>query len=280
MTRRYPNYEKMGTWSVEALDAAEIDKAKIINSMFIFTVKRNGRHKCRLVARGDQQKPSTYQQELVSNTVHHYALMSCLSIALQNNYDIIQLNISSAYLYAPLEEELYIRSPPHIGLRNTVHKLRKSLYGLKQSGANWYKKITKYIVNGCHMNFVPGWPCVFYQRINESIVLLCLFVDDMILLTKNRQMTDNLIAQLPSQFETKIVNNGAKRINQYDILGLESEYVKGLSMKMGMATALEEKLPNLNVDLNKNRKVPGTPNEIIREREFYPTEQEYKNKVK
>lgn len=49
---------------------------------------------------------------------------------------------------------------------------------------------------------------------------------------------------------------------------------------MGMDTALEERLPNLNVDLNKNRKVLGTPNEIIREREFYPTEQKYKNKVK
>ena len=72
----------MGTWSVEIFNAAEVDKSKIINSMFIFTVKRDGRHKCRSVATGDQQKPSTYQQELVSNTVHHDAWMSCLSIAL------------------------------------------------------------------------------------------------------------------------------------------------------------------------------------------------------
>ena len=127
---------KMGIWSVETLNAAEVDKSKVINSMFIFTVKPYGGYKCRLVARGDQQKPSTYQQELVSSTVHHYALMSCLSIVLQSNYDIIQLDISLAYLYVTLEEELYIRSPLHLGLRNTVHKLKKSLYGLKQSGAN------------------------------------------------------------------------------------------------------------------------------------------------
>lgn len=271
---------KMGTWSVKTIEATEVDKSKIINSMFIFSVKRDGHHKCRLVARGDQQKASTYQPDLMSNTVHHYALMSCLSIALQNNYDIIQLDISSAYLYAPLEEELYIRSPPHLGLRNTVHRLKKSLYGLKQSGANWYKKITNFIINSCHMNFVPGWPCVFYKKINDSIVILCLFVDDMVLLTNNRQLINDLISQLQSQFETKVVNDGAQKINQYDVLGLEIEYIKGLSMKMGMAKSLEEKLPNLRVDLNKSRKVPGTPNEIIREREFYPTEQEYKNKVK
>ena len=111
---------KMNTWSTKAIDANKVDKAKIINSMFIFTVKRDGRHKCRLVARGDQQKPSTYQQDLVSNTVHHYALMSCFSLTLQENYDIIQLDILSAYLYATLQEELYIRSSSHLGLKNST----------------------------------------------------------------------------------------------------------------------------------------------------------------
>lgn len=182
----------MNTWSEEKINTAEVNKSKIINSVFIFNVKRDGCHKCRLVARGDQQKASTYQPDLMSNTVHHYALMSCLSIALQNNYDIIQLDISSAYLYASLEEELYIRSPSHLGLWNTVHRLKKSLYGLKQSGANWYKKITNFIVNSCHMNFAPGWPGVFYQRINHSIVIVCLFVDDMILPTSNCQLANNM----------------------------------------------------------------------------------------
>lgn len=107
---------RMNIWSEETIDAAEVDKSKIINFTFIFKIKRDGRHKCRLVARRAQQKPSTYQKDLMSNTVHHYILMFCRSMALQNNYDIIQLDISSAYFYVTLEEELYIRSPPHLGL--------------------------------------------------------------------------------------------------------------------------------------------------------------------
>lgn len=55
---------KMNTWSNVPIDATSINKEKIINSMFIFTVKRDGKHKCRLVARGDQQRPSTYRNDL------------------------------------------------------------------------------------------------------------------------------------------------------------------------------------------------------------------------
>lgn len=91
-------------------------------------------------------------------------------------------------------------------------------------------------------------------------------------------MAYGIISQFQSQVETKIANDSTQDVNQYDILGLEVEYIKELSMKMGMAKALEEKLPNLKVKLNKNRKVPRILNEIIGESEFYPTEQEYRNK--
>ena len=128
---------KMNTWDNNKLyDAKTIPSKKIINSMFIFTTKRDGTRKCRFVARGDQQHPSTYDQDAISNTVHHYALMTTLSLALDNNKFITQLDISSAYLHADLSEELYIRTPPHMSKKGKVMKLNKSLYGLKQSGAN------------------------------------------------------------------------------------------------------------------------------------------------
>ena len=119
---------KMNTWNTTPIDASTVNPKNITSSMFIFTVKRDYEHKCRLVARGDLQKESTYNPELVANTVHYYALMTCLSNCLSNNFDIIQLDISFVYLYAKLEEELYIKAPPHMGLSNKVFKLQRSLY--------------------------------------------------------------------------------------------------------------------------------------------------------
>ncbi|MCV2528163.1 siphovirus Gp157 family protein, partial [Melissococcus plutonius] len=66
----------------------DIDPKKVINSMFIFNKKRDGTHKARFVARGDIQHPDTYDSDMQSNTVHHYALMTSLSLALDNNYYI------------------------------------------------------------------------------------------------------------------------------------------------------------------------------------------------
>ncbi|QLQ82258.1 hypothetical protein HG537_0H00200 [Torulaspora globosa] len=135
---------KMSTWDQEhIIEADSVLKSRIVNSTFIFTTKRDGNKKCRFVARGDQQKTETYLDNLQANTVHNCALMTCMEIALDNDLHITQLDISSAYLYADLEEELYIRAPPHMNMKNKVLRLRKSLYGLKQSGANWYKTLRR-----------------------------------------------------------------------------------------------------------------------------------------
>lgn len=85
----------------------------------------------------------------------------------------------------------------------------------------------------------------------------------MIMMTNNRDLVNNISQRIKDNFETKIVNDGTDDINNYDILGLEIEYMKCRSLKMGMEKQLEEKLPKLKVSLNKSRNVLGTPNEFI-----------------
>lgn len=70
------------------------------------------------------------------------------------------LDISPAYLYAGLEEEVYVRAPPHMNAKEKIFRLNESLYGLKQSGANWYKNIGDYLKNNCHMKELTGWLCI------------------------------------------------------------------------------------------------------------------------
>ena len=271
---------KMNTWDTNKYyDRNDIDPKKVINSMFIFNRKRDGTHKARFVARGDIQHPDTYDSDMQSNTVHHYALMTSLSIALDNDYYITQLDISSAYLYADIKEELYIRPPPHLGLNDKLLRLRKSLYGLKQSGANWYETIKSYLINCCDMQEVRGWSCVF----KNSQVTICLFVDDMILFSKDLNANKKIITTLKKQYDTKIINLGeGDNEIQYDILGLEIKYQRSKYMKLGMEKSLTEKLPKLNVPLNpkgKKLRAPGQPGHYIDQDELEIDEDEYKEKV-
>ena len=69
-------------------------------------------------------------------------IRTLLQHAVQDNWMIHQMDVVTAYLNAPIDCEIYIDQPE--GFRESrnsgellVYRLKKSLYGLKQSGRNW-----------------------------------------------------------------------------------------------------------------------------------------------
>ena len=65
----------------------------------------------------------------------------CLSIS--NDYQLKQMDIKTAYLNDPIEEYVVIKQPEGSEVLDEkgkpfVCKLKKSLYGLKQSGKHWF----------------------------------------------------------------------------------------------------------------------------------------------
>ncbi|KAH3902426.1 uncharacterized protein SCDLUD_000003 [Saccharomycodes ludwigii] len=133
-------YDKNATITVDA-----VDKKQIVPLLILFNVKRSGEYKCRIVARGDEQDESTFNRDLSSSNLSHDGLMLILNMAFVNKLKIYQLDIKAAYLNAKLDEDIYVVTPSIYRKKNTVLKLKKSLYGLKQSGHLW-----KYenIING------------------------------------------------------------------------------------------------------------------------------------
>ena len=60
------------------------------------------------------------------------------------------MDIKTAYLKADMEENIYMEQPEGFGVKNNEGnqvycKLRKSLYGLKQSGRNWYLTLKTFL---------------------------------------------------------------------------------------------------------------------------------------
>ncbi|QEU61151.1 hypothetical protein KDRO_E00220 [Kluyveromyces lactis] len=98
--------------------------------------------------------------------------MSALAMTLDHNLTAFQTDISSEYLYAELKEELYPRSRPRMNSRNKVLKLNKSLYGLKQSRANWYALIKQFLIEECGL-IEDGAACVHIQGTIETPICPC-----------------------------------------------------------------------------------------------------------
>ena len=57
-------------------------------------------------------------------------------------------------------------------------KLKKSLYGLKQSAQMWYNHLSEYLVKAGFKNDQIS-PCVFIQRSQFGFVIITVYVDDL-----------------------------------------------------------------------------------------------------
>ena len=71
-----------------------------------------------------------------------------ISLVATYNWDFHQLDIKNAFLHGDLQEEVYMEQLPGFvaqGEKGRVCRLRKSLYGLKQSTRAWFGKFSQAI---------------------------------------------------------------------------------------------------------------------------------------
>jgi Reverse transcriptase (RNA-dependent DNA polymerase) len=78
------------------------------------------------------------------------SLRTLLSLAAIRDLDIVQFDITSAYLHGTLKEELYVEQPDGYKLPggvDRVWRLKKGLYGLVQAGRTWNEELNSHMVS-------------------------------------------------------------------------------------------------------------------------------------
>jgi hypothetical protein len=96
-------------------------------------------YKARLVAQGFTQVPGDDFLETFLPTIRLELLRVLLAIAVYRDLEVRQLDVINAYTCSDLHATVYMRPPE--GLKcpeGKVLHVKKSLYGLKQSGWEWY----------------------------------------------------------------------------------------------------------------------------------------------
>lgn len=88
------------------------------------------------------------------------------------------------------------------GKENLVFKLKKSLYGLKQSPRQWYKRFDTFVLSqGFKRSNYDS--CVYLKIVNNSAIYLLIYVDDMLITVKDKTKIAKLKAHLSGEFEMK-----------------------------------------------------------------------------
>ena len=105
--------------------------------------------KARLVAKGYSQRHGIDYDEVFSPVVKHTSIRVMLALVAHRDLELEQLDVKTTFLHGNLEEEIFMEQPEGFkkpGTENLVCKLKKTLYGLKQSPKQWYKRIDSYMI--------------------------------------------------------------------------------------------------------------------------------------
>ena len=170
------------------------------------------------MAKGYSQKEGIDFSEVFSPVVRHTSIRVLLSIVAAQDLELEQMDVKTVFLHGHLEERIYMEQQPDFrdpGSEGKVCLLQKSLYGLKQSPRQWYKRFDSYVRSiglfRCEFD-----PCVYVQSLEDgSRVFLLLYVDDMLIACKSRKVVQDLKASLSREFEMKDLGPARK------ILGME-----------------------------------------------------------
>ena len=104
-----------------------------------------------------------------------------MQLAAQHNFIVQQMDVKTAFLHAPIDHEIFMEQTEGFeemsenGVK-LVYKLKKSLYGLRQSGRNWNKLLDEYLCSdGFSRN--PVDHCVYRKQAGDVVMLVIVWVD-------------------------------------------------------------------------------------------------------
>ena len=222
-----------------------------------------------MVAQGFSQTPDIDYNDVFAPVVKYSSLRGLLAIANHFDYEIHQMDVKSAYLNGTIDNELYMKQPEgYVDMKNQdkVCRLKKSLYGLKQSANCWNKVIHNYLISE---NYIQNQadPCVYQKNIDVDgknvILIIALYVDDIIVISNDKELLVVEKLKLRTRFEMEdlgeikyLLGMTIKRDRANRTLSIDQhQYLKCVLARFGMsqckpvATPLEpgkkfEKLPD------------------------------------
>ena len=111
--------------------------------------------------------------------------------------------MENAFIYAPLDEVVYVHPHPEMGVPpGHCIKLLKSLYGLRQAPLNWNKHLHEFLAS-CGFKRSDLDYYVYTGTINSNPVLIALFVDDILIASAMSSVIAHVKSLFKQRFKVK-----------------------------------------------------------------------------
>lgn len=189
----------------EFVDRKEADR--VVQCKWVFKKKLDNdnrvRYRARLVAKGYTQQQGVDFKETYSPVLRYSTLRLLFAISAKLNFEITHLDVVTAFLNGFLNENVFMQAPPSLNCEsNYVLKLKKAIYGLKQSARAWNSRINDCLIEIGYVQS-KSEPCIYSKKCKKEQTIIAIFVDDFFIFSNSQDMTNDLKKRLMSKFKIK-----------------------------------------------------------------------------
>ena len=232
---------------------------RLVGCRWVFEIKRDGRHRARLVAQGYSQIPGVDYTDCFAPVVNDVTFRMLLVIMMVKKYECIMIDVETAFLHGDLEEEVYMKIPEGYEDEDDDHEdscllLLKSTYGLTESARQWWKKFVS-TMKTFGFKVSEAEPCLLFKRQENGECFVVVYVDDCLVMG-NEHMVKHTIERIKEVFKIK------EKGNLEDYLGCEVLFNRRKTQawigQPHLIKNLEEKFGE-EATTKRLIKTPGTP---------------------
>jgi hypothetical protein len=160
------------------------------------------KHKARLVAKGYVQIAGIDFDEVLAPMARLDSVRLLLALAAQEGWMVHHMNIKSAFLNSELNEEVYVVQPLGFvkkGEEHKVYKLKKALYGLRQTPRVWNVKLDT-TLKGLGFSQSPLEHGLYARVVGDTRLLVSVYVDDLIVIGNCSKEINSFKAHMQAEF--------------------------------------------------------------------------------
>ncbi|KAE9290833.1 hypothetical protein PF008_g25486 [Phytophthora fragariae] len=191
------------------IDEDEIpNRTNLLSNMWRYQPKTDAdvyvtRWRARLVGRGDSQEFGIDYVLSFSPVARMVTFRVVVAVAAKLGLTLYKGDVNTAYLNALLKIKQHVRGIPGFPWpKGKVYRVDHALYGLDQSGADWYEEVDKFLRSRGYDN-TETEPCLYVRYKDGVLALIPLNVDDVVIATNSEDYKTHLFLEFDKKYGFK-----------------------------------------------------------------------------
>ena len=232
--------------------------ANVISSHLVYRIKddpeRKGmlKLKARLCVHGNHDKEKDYMRSDAA-VASHEGFRLLYSVAATFGMCLGKVDIRGAYSQSgEAARDIFLVPPREMCRAEFLWKMMRTMYGIVSAGRKWQRASDGIFLRKLGLSLVPGMPQMFCNASGPIRLLICKYVDDILIAASTKDLLLRTINSIKECYEVSKVSTVPEFLN---VNSTDVEQSEDYSISVSMESYLE-KLSPMRLNPSRRKQVP------------------------